>query len=611
MARIGGPEQQKSKVIGGLRKAQLVTTFGTGAIVDMPDYSVVMGSTDYWHSASEQNPKIHEPSLERHLGMRYFLQPQATESQNGFPMDDIPAFRFPYMHFCPKCNRLMSFNSFGGDEGLRCMNPECGKPGLVPSRFIASCINGHLEDFPYQWWVHRGNPGSCSEADRYDKLSIHFETTSGGLGSVIILCSACGATRSMEGSMGIDALAGYACKGKRPWIGMKKESWDSEPCSASMVALQRGASNVYFPITASAITIPPWSSELQIELQNKTDMVDLCVSTFSNNTEALKTALSKMFSELLRRHMYKVEDILDAIRNNEGSSDSTEFTTQQLFEQEYMALSQGTFNEPRFKTIKAEVPQFLGSFFADIVLVSRLREVLALKGFRRIYPEIPQNDDRRTRGYNGSDYVSLSKNPKDWLPAMEMFGEGIFIKLNEERLAAWEDKNSARYGMMANRLTGKHIGHDNFSRRYVLLHTLSHLIIRQLVVECGYSSSSLKERLYSTFENSPRSMEGILIYTSSTDSDGSLGGLVRQGNAINFENIIRSMLQEASWCSSDPLCIDSKSQGLDSLNYAACHACTLLPETSCEAWNCLLDRVSIIGTSEDRSIGYFGSVFAE
>lgn len=155
------------------------------------------------------------------------------------------------------------------------------------------------------------------------------------------------------------------------------------------------------------------------------------------------------------------------------------------------------------------------------------------------------------------------------------------------------------------------VGCDNFSPRYVLLHTLSHLLIRQLSIECGYSGASIKERIYSSYKGSQQPMAGILLYTSASDSDGSLGGLVRKGLIEPIETIFRNMLQEASWCSSDPICIESRAQGFDSLNYAACHACTLLPETSCEMRNCLLDRAAVTGTLEDRSLGYFGSVMNE
>ena len=148
---------------------------------------------------------------------------------------------------------------------------------------------------------------------------------------------------------------------------------------------------------------------------------------------------------------------------------------------------------------------------------------------------------------------------------------------------------------------------ENFSPQYVLLHTLSHALIRQLAMECGYTTSSISERIYSTYRADDRKMSGILLYTSSSDSDGSLGGLVRRGRPENLKVTLDGALSSATWCSSDPLCIESREQGYKSLNYAACHACSLLPETSCEMRNCLLDRVSLMGMPDDTGLGYFSA----
>lgn len=234
-----------------------------------------------------------------------------------------------------------------------------------------------------------------------------------------------------------------------------------------------------------------------------------------------------------------------------------------------------------------------------------------LRGFRRIYPEYPESKEDANedfKGWNGKPYISLSEKTLSWLPAIQMLGEGIFLKLNEDSLNEWEKKTEMRYRPLLDKADALINCKDKASIRYILLHTLSHLLIRQLSLDCGYSGAALKERIYSTVNSSGLPMAGILLYTSSTDSDGSLGGLVRMGRPENFEEIIRKMLQEASWCSSDPICIDSLGQGYGGLNYAACHACTLLPETSCELRNCLLDRAAVIGTLAHRELGYLSKL---
>lgn len=598
--------ESNRKVIGKLRKSQIITTFGTGSIVDMPDYSVIMTATDYW----EDSKKLYEPNLQRLLGMKYFRQPKATETDlpSGYP--DLPAFRFPTMHFCPQCKKLMSYKFFGDEDGRKCS--QCGKE-LVPSRFVAACINGHLEDFPYKWWVHYGNYKDCPAADKYDQLQIEFSSSSGGLSSIRVKCTACGRERSMEGCMNKEALKGYKCFGHRPWVGRKKEHNDPDNCEAIMKTLQRGASNVFFCVTQSALTIPPWSKAIQGAIEEQWESVFNFMSNKPDHNTTIMF-INAIFADIIRKGIHTVDDfkeeILKRMPTPQGEGEYTEY---KLFEEEYKALCtpyEGS-GEERFKTVESQVPDKFVSYFSGVMLVKRLREVLALKGFRRITPERPSPEDERSIGINGNEFTPLSASPLDWLPAIEMLGEGIFLRFNEESVKEWEKRLSNRYEAMERNLGIQNIGGHKFSPRYVMLHTFSHLLIRQLTLQCGYSGSALKERIYSTYPDSSFEMAGVLIYTSSSDSDGSLGGLVRQGETDELNNTILNLLQEATWCSSDPLCVESMHQGYNSLNYAACHACTLLPETSCEARNCLLDRVAVVGKLENRRMGYFGKILED
>lgn len=600
--RFGTPNDRRAnkKSIGKLRKTQLITTFGTGSIVEMPEYTVIMGATDYW---DKKSPVINEPNLQRLLKMKYFKEPYSTESQNPRGNGDMPAFRFPRMHFCPKCGKLDDYKYFGDPNNRKCIT--CNRD-LVPSRFVVACINGHLEDFPFEWWVHYGNPGGCKEPENHHKLEIEFLNNTGGLASIVIKCKCCGKTRSMEGCMSQNALKGYRCRGKRPWIGFKNEFNDPEPCNAHMRALQRGASNVYFTKSRSALTIPPWSSKIQTYLDREWDKI-LNGLEQGVDESFLRILVTMLFKDELEDGKYTTEDFMKEIdrRRELGTGGEGTYTEQMMYEDEYKALCEGYTSddeeEPeQFQAEITDISPFLEDYFDEVVLVKRLREVLALRGFRRVTPNPPENDETCI-----NEFTPVWNKSQSWLPAIEMLGEGIFIVLNEEKVREWEEKNHDRYEDMHRRLGNMDIGKGMFSARYVLLHTLSHLLIRQLTIDCGYQEAALKERIYSTYPDSDLDMAGILIYTSSSDSDGSLGGLVRQGESDLLESTVRNMLQEASWCSSDPLCIESKSQGFNSLNYAACHACTLLPETSCEAVNCLLDRASVVGKPTEREIGYF------
>ena len=605
-----GNKNDEKKVVGKLRKTQLITTFGNGSIADMPDYSVVIAGCNYW---KEKSPQINEPNLERLLRVSHFKEPYVSDTQDDDMKPDVPAFRFPYWHFCPdpKCGRLMPFWYFGNEEDHNSCACDHPKRTIVPSRFIVACVNGHLEDFPYDWWVHYGDFSDCPPEKHRDALRIKFSDETGGLESIIVKCLACGKTRTMAGCMSRDALRGYSCHGKRPWLGRKKDYNDPTPCAAQLRVLQRGASNVYFAMTVGALTIPPWSSKIHQEIASKWDATKPVLENVKD-TATLKMIIQGIFKSFLETKICTADELLSAILKHYDGSNKTNYTKQNLMEDEYHVLCMGDYDKPddvQFKIARTKVPDFLTDYIEDIVLVKRLREVLALRGFRRITPEQPNPNDERFRGYHlDGDCVPLGAEPLNWLPAIEMLGEGLFIKLREDALEKWEQTFEQEYLPMSERLNQSNVGCDNFSARYVLLHTLAHLLIRQLSLECGYSGAAIKERIYSTYPDSDIKMAGILLSTSSSDSDGSLGGVVRKGIPESFEILFRNMLQEASWCSSDPICIDSHAQGYDSLNYAACHACTLLPETSCEMRNCLLDRAAVVGTLTCRQRGFFGTL---
>lgn len=605
-------KKMRPKAVGQLRRAQILTTYGPGALADLADYSVIMASTDYWN---ENDEMIHERNLERLLNVKGFRQPYSrTEGISDAPNPDIPAFRFPTMYYCPECHRLKPFYSFGKDNVRKC--PECNKL-LVPSRFLIGCINGHLEDFPYNWWVHRGDFSSCDAKEAAKNLKIYFSNESSGLESITIECTLCHARRTMQGCMSLDAMAGYHCRGRRPWYSTFDEKVkDSEPCNAKIHTLMRGSSNIYFSVTQSALTIPPWSGKINAELARKRTEIDAMLAMLKNFDVNVKKQMlanwckTEFADTLLNRKVCDVQEIVKRILEDE-KADAEEYTRKDLLEDEYRVFQIGDYAEPTdqdFQIERTEIADDLKEYLSSVVLVKRLREVMALQGFRRITPEEgnPDLENKMFYGYNQSKgYTPLSDPEKDWLPAIQMYGEGIFLCLQEEKVQEWEKQNAGVYSQMAERLAESQMRCDNFSPRYVLLHTLAHLLIRQLSLDCGYSAASLKERIYSTFPGSDTKMCGILIYTATSDADGSLGGLVRMGQKKQLENVFLNMLQEASWCSSDPICIKSKAQGYNSLNYAACHACTLLPETSCEMRNCLLDRASVVGDIDVRGRGFF------
>lgn len=242
--------------------------------------------------------------------------------------------------------------------------------------------------------------------------------------------------------------------------------------------------------------------------------------------------------------------------------------------------------------------------FSRIALLHKLRETRAFEGFSRIYSTGLSRIEQR---------ALFMETQKHWLPAIVVRGEGIFLQVSEDRLQKWIARHGAtldgRLCLMGQNMaalaTRRHQEVRLISPRFVLLHSFAHLLINQLVQDCGYGSASLRERIYSADGDNP--MAGILIYTAAGDSEGTMGGLVRMGQPDRLDDLVTRALDKAQWCSTDPVCIESKGQGPDNCNLAACHSCALLPETSCEEQNRLLDRGVVIGTIDRPDLGFFAS----
>lgn len=583
-------KKKEKKEVGRMRRGQFITTFGCGAIVDMPRESVIMAGTDYWTNCEECQDRLWEKNLQGLLGVDYFVSPPGSVNDAGSPSTKhgLPSFRFPNWMYCPECKRLAHVRKFSFTGNPRC--DKC-KVNLVPSRFVVACEDGHLDDFPYEWWVHYG--GSCKGKSKKPELFIEMSEKSSGLDSIIIKCKSCGNERTMSGSYGAEALKGLKCSRRRPWL----NDYDPAVCEKTMRTLQRGATNLHFCVNISALSIPPWSKRVYMKLQKNW----IKLKPFLNDHGFFIRMVTGW--GLPQRCGCSAEEIFELAVRMRNNVDTGAKNWRTIIEDEYRAFLTGSSNEnDEFKTREVEVPGIVKGYVDRVVLALRLREILALCGFKRIKAEYDVDDNR--------SFNMLSRDFKNWLPGVELKGEGIFIKLDENRLADWEVREDVveRYKYMNSTDNSAMIKGPGFSPRYILLHTLAHLLIRQLILQCGYASAAIKERIYCTFtgiDNSHKEMEGILLYTATNDSEGSLGGLVREGRTELLDDTFRKVLEVASWCSADPLCIQSRGQGINALNLAACHSCTLLPETSCERRNCYLDRAALIGTLDNREMGFF------
>ncbi|MFE2999159.1 DrmB family protein [Nocardia sp. NPDC059246] len=582
------PEARGYRRIGAVRRAQIITTYGVGSLIAIDNGSYIVGGLDDWKVTDDLS--IQEPRLATMLGVDDFRLPPAPPESGS---DGIKVHRFPVWYSCPGCGRLAPFREFNSPKGKN-VCAECDEE-LTPSRFIAACANGHVTEFPYRAWVHRvpdGHTNSCQGA-----LSIRTAGTTASLRSVLISCE-CGKTVSMEGSFRRNALSSLKirCYGDRPWLGQR----DSVECTEQLRTLQRGSSAAWYAVVRSAISIPPWSEGIH-------RVVGPYLSRLVGRSDS-EIASFLDIQRVLANTNYTTQDVLRIVRDAEESDgdQGPALDWPRFLREEYQQLHSHTPERDRQQHFVCEPPTgdtepLRRHGISKSMLVHRLREVRALPSFTRITGPDDDNDKKRM--------APLSVTKKSWLPAIEVIGEGVFLDLTGERLTTWEAEtdvidraNVIRTNHLAelSERSGTRVTDSFVTPRYLLLHTLAHALINEWSLDAGYPAASLRERLYID-----DTMAGILIYTATSDSAGSLGGVVAQGEPASLVHSLEAALERCRWCSADPLCMESGPAGSGALNRAACHSCVMLPETSCETNNRFLDRALLIGGPGNAELGYF------
>jgi len=588
---LSGNKKAIRKVVGDVRQTQLITSFGCGAIVDFVTRTVMIAGIDKWDWAV-RSPKnqyiIKNESLQSLLDVEYFVKPKVDEKRTAMYMaksKDIPAYVFPEVLYCTHCHRLINYSKLDHQTGKQLSCTWCKRRTLLPSSFVAVCAMGHIEDFPYSLWVHRGK--ECPKS-KTPELKLINAGGKSGLSNLLVVCLSCNEKRGMQGAFMEDALVNIKkCESSSPWL----HKYQKIDCPEKLRTRMRTSTNVHFPVTVSALSIPPWSAKMFRVLEGYYDI--LKVTDEDNRIRIIEELISFEFPAV------PVSDIFTAFKEMEKIKESSGKKTQkQIYKDEYSTFIRDVDTSEEFSAQAMDVPIRYRSLIKRVVAVDKLTEVVALKGFVRVNAWSGDIEDERI--------AKLSTSNKPWLPAIKMSGEGIFIEFEAAALKKWAETIQGYYDIMKHNLDDSYFTNERFSEQYVLLHTFAHLLIHQLSIECGYSAASIKEKIYSTFFDDDFEMNGILIYTASSDSDGSLGGLVTQSDPDKLATLFDGMISNARWCSSDPLCISSfgeNGQGVNSLNYAACYSCALLPETSCEFRNLLLDRGSVIGRQDKEDLG--------
>lgn len=631
-----------------IRLGQLVAPFGPGSIyTDKNGIPNIICGLDFWHKkqddrgswsedeAAKRKHVIDEPRLSELLQVPQFRQPPeyCRDEQNpGLSGLEIQTHRFPTWYVDSFSGKMHRFNL----ETKKLVSLDTReKAKWRPVRFISVCSHGHISDFPWKAWC------GCT-CDGESGLILN---DSGGpdLRSVKVSCSKCKKWKTLAGAMGMQlegekiiksglGSIGIDCAGERPWLGRSVQ-----PCSEPPVGVLINQSNIYFGKTLSSIYLPDLSSEQAItDIQKilRCEEMDLSIIKLLIQAGAESYAIEKL-REILNPHYESLPDdtsimmAMDSLSKgtsivNEGPQPIMEESKTQIFRRaEYNVLRNevGQGVDEELRVIPSQVPEGLNYWFGRINLVERLRETRVFCGFDRL---IRSTDPLATLPASAMNQLFLSppEQSLQWLPAIKNYGEGIYVELDENAINQWLASNSkwledrldpafvARMADEANLLPPIDCRQRTaqWAARFLLVHTLTHIMINQMVFECGYSSAALKERIF--VSNDPVApMAAFLIYTAAGDSEGSLGGLVRLGRPNLFEPMLRRAISRASWCSADPVCSeDLGGTGSRRVNKAACHACVLLPETACETLNCGLDRALIVGIPQEPSHGFLSSL---
>jgi hypothetical protein len=594
--------------VGSVRPTQLIYTYGVGSAVDLPQFSAMVMGLDDWPAADME--EIREDRLLRVvrnvLGaqVRKLKAAPLREDTPG-PLfrnssgDGVPVAAFPRWLVCTQCRLLAPIRSglfeFRSDtnrperSGFIHKNcPRLPRAAAIPARFLVACENGHIDDFPWSEYLHGGD-ATCP-----GPLTLRDVGPSGEAADVMLICRACQKSKPMAMAFSQEGKAGLpGCRGRHPHLRVAP----LEECTAQSQPITLGATNMWFSRTLSALSIPSSADPLE-------QLVELDLASLFEDVESERDV--KLVRKGHPRYdKYTDTQIWAAIEKLRTQDSTAPLTPKDLKLPEWKLFSRPdpAKNGANLRLRVGTPPAKYAPWIESVVPIDRLREVQALAGFTRLESG---GDDSTAK------LAPLRRGPAEWVPAAEVRGEGLFLRLSEAKVSEWLAKAQpleaqffgAHRRWRAQRGLEPSLGFPGV--RYVLLHSLSHALIRQFSVECGYAAASLRERIYSSTPDDEESMAGILIYTAAPDSEGTLGGLVTLGETANLEQHLDQALECLEICSSDPLCAETTPEhAFMSLHGAACHNCLFLPETSCERGNRYLDRSVLVPTMERAEFAFF------
>lgn len=598
-----------------IRLSHLLGHSGVGAIVRGANGLVVVQDTRQWtdrqgFSAGKLIPYVERVRAALGLEEQLCEPPVAKELANGqVDGTSVPATRFPSWMRCPSCGSLYRWPWRNGqpDHAPHCNYQGCkNHPKLEQVTWVLAHPEGYLADVPWHFLAHQG---ARDPSQRNCKVQDQLRLIERGYEERILRCGACRAGTRFRG----DERVGFGQGRMQPWtkddlvppieVG---EEGDQELAQVLVINDTR----VYVPVAESVLVIPPESRV------RKGTVVDRLYRNSGDRSriDGARTPLARkgVIRTLATEYRCSTKDIETALADLARGYPlyGENLTPGQLRESEFKAflevlpdqrededlVTRNRSDEWRELGMSVDLgtnEQNIVNGVRHLVRVDRLKAVKVFKGFSRLGGEeiVPP------------DIVGES----EWLPAIELYGEGIFLALDEDRLKVWEQTPAvvSRLNRLLPRFaqSGRDVPNP-LTARFMLLHTLSHLLMRQIESEGGYPAASLIERIYCA--SAPESMAGILIHVAVPDIAGSLGGLAELSEPRRFLGILIRALEHSRWCSLDPVCSEHEGQGPGLLNRAACHACALVPEPACEYGNTLLDRGFVKDDAANGLPSFFG-----
>lgn len=607
---------------GEIRQSQVITTFGPGAMVDLPTHSVMIGGLDQWFGEKQ---RVHEERLEQYISEVLQIEdvvmyaPPVDEQTPQAKRTGIKSEIFPTWFVAQATDedlKEMGFDTKGRQSRIRPLLPwrqlvegkflTLGrkKRAVVPVRFVQACPNGHISDIDWFRFVHDAN--HCKGG----MLWLEEAGSGGDLAQIFVSCDGgCGSRRALSDAKIPDSRILGRCQGHRPWLGKfaKEEcvsrKYEGKPEYNRL--LVRSASNAYFSQVLCVISIPEADKEIR-------EVVDLVYEDFLQYAESLADLKRERKKQKVAVALEGFADdvIWQELARRKSSREPIVKTIKQA-EIETLLSSPVSVGEDRpegdfyARTRKvSRWPALLEGRLHSVVLVHRLREVTAQVGFTR-FEASSANADGELDLYVGR--ASLAKE-MTWVPAVENRGEGIFLSFSPKTIEAWLERPAVKkrrkqllegFEIWA---SNKGVDHTGFlDLPYIMLHSLSHLLITAVSLECGYAASSIRERIYAGDYG-----YGILLYTGTSGSEGTLGGLVQVGHRI--EHHMATALELGRLCSNDPVCAQHAPENRQESRFlqgAACHGCLLISETSCERRNTFLDRALVVETVEHLGASFF------